>query len=373
VNSNSRWVVMLPVLAALVLVLFWLQPFTSGSNSLVVYCAHDSVYADQILKDFERQTGIHVDIRYDTEATKSLGLINLIVQEQRQPRCDVFWNNEMLGTLDLQAQGLLEPYQGSGWTRLPEKYRDPEGHWVGFGARMRVVIVNTGQVSSDNETIQNVVTMETSKAAVAKPLFGTTLTHYTVLWNLWGPERLKDWHHELRMRGVREMSGNGSVKDVVANGVCSVGLTDTDDAFVAIDDKLPVEMVPVRIATASRPEDAVSALDAIAGEPAENRTNVMFTEPTGGTICIPNTAAIIRGTKRQEAARKLIDFLASAETELALAKSKSRQVPLGPVDETQLPADVRGMRPWAEDGFDLRPLLPARRECLDWLKSEYIK
>lgn len=80
-----------------------------------------------------------------------------------------------------------------------------------------------------------------------------------------------------------------------------------------------------------------------------------------------------RGTKQAEAARKLVDFLASAETEMALARSKSRQVPLGPVDVDQLPAEVRQMKEWADDGFDLRPLLPVRRECLRWLKSEYLK
>lgn len=358
-TTNARWVVLLPVFATLALAMLWLIPnSTDRSNSLVVYCAHDSVYADQILKDFERQTGIHVDVRYDTEATKSLGLINLIVQERREPRCDVFWNNEMLGTLDLQSQGLLEPYQGSAWKRLPDKYRDSEGHWVGFGARLRVVIVNAREISADSATVQMVVSADTSKAAIAKPLFGTTLTHYTVLWHIWGPERLKAWHSELRLRGLREVNGNGPVKDLVAGGTCDVGLTDTDDVFVAIDDGLPVDMLPVRVEQSSE---------------ADPILHFSAPSPRGQTICIPNTAAIIRGTRHKEAAEKLIDFLASAKTEVALARSKSRQVPLGPVDDAELTDEVRVMMTWADDGFDLRPLLPARRECLQWLKSEYLK
>jgi iron(III) transport system substrate-binding protein len=368
-SSNARWAILLPVVAALFLVVLWLMPGADRSNSLVVYCAHDSVYADQILQDFQRQTGIRVDVRYDTEATKSLGLINLIVQERHQPRCDVFWNNEMLGTLDLQSQGLLEPYQGSAWKRLPEKYRDPEGHWVGFGARLRVIIVNTQMAAADESTVRNLVMLEPSNAVVAKPLFGTTLTHYTVLWQAWGPERLKAWHQELRLRGLREVNGNGAVKDVVAGGTCAVGLTDTDDVFVALDDRLPVEMLPVRIQVArGQSVSAASDLD-------EASVPLSFSEPgeNSHTICVPNTAAIVKGTRQLEAAQKLIDFLASAETELALAKSKSRQVPLGPVDESQLPADVRPLKAWADDGFDLRPLLAARRECLEWLKTEYVK
>lgn len=371
-STNARWAILLPIVAVLALVIAWLGATSRNEpNRLVVYCAHDAVYADQILKDFERQSGIRVDVRYDTEATKSLGLINMIIQEQRYPRCDVFWNNEMLGTVDLQAQGLLEPYKGTAWERLPDKYRDPDGYWVGFGARMRVIIVNERQISADEGTIQNVVSLEPSRAAIAKPLFGTTLTHYTVLWDAWGPERVKAWHHELRLRGLREVNGNGPVKDVVVFGTCDVGLTDTDDVFVAIDDGQPVEMVPVRVKTSAGVDRPVSAL----GEDEERSLPLVFSEPgqQTKTICVPNTAAIIRGTQRHDAARKLIDFLASAETELALARSKSRQVPLGPVNDADLPEQVRPLKAWAEDGYDLRPLLPARRECLQWLKSEYLK
>ena len=383
-TSNGRWLVLLPVVAALVLTGFW---FAGPSrDALVVYCAHDKVYAEAILKDFERQTGIRVDVRYDTEATKSLGLVNLIVAERERPRCDLFWNNELLGTVDLHVQGLLEPYKGTGWERLPDKYRDADGHWVGFGARLRVQIVNTQQLSADAETVQSLFTLEPSRAAVAKPLFGTTLTHYTVLWHAWGPERLKAWHHELRLRGVREVDGNGAVKDLVAQGVCDAGLTDTDDFFVALDDGKPVEMLPVRVSlfhsdggevrgegTKPKAEEETPHPSPLPSKARGEGTGIANAPLIGRTICIPNTAAIIRGTKRIEAARKLIDFLASAETELALARSKSRQVPLGPIDEAQLPDEVRRLKEWAADGIDLRSLLPARRECLEWLKSEYLK
>lgn len=376
-NSSTRWAVLLPVLAALILIVLWLAPRPrDDSNSLVVYCAHDAVYADQILKDFQQQSGIHVDVRYDTEATKSLGLINMIVQERQQPRCDVFWNNEMLGTLDLQSQDLLEPYLGTAWNRLPEKYRDSQGRWVGFGARLRVVIVNTQQAAPDDNSIRNIVNLETARVAAAKPLFGTTLTHYTVLWHVWGPQRLKAWHNELRQRGLRDLNGNGPVKDVVAGGTCAVGLTDTDDVFVAIDDKLPVQMLPVRIEPARTGDEPVSAEHAIAGETMQDFLAISYAnqgQGPGRTICIPNTAAIIKGTRHRSAAEKLIDFLASAETELALARSKSRQVPLGPVNDAELPDDVRPMKAWADDGVDLRPLLDARRECLAWLKTEYLR
>ncbi|HMF11725.1 MAG TPA: hypothetical protein VKE94_05445, partial [Gemmataceae bacterium] len=90
-------------------------------------------------------------------------------------------------------------------------------------------------------------------------------------------------------------------------------------------------------------------------------------------ICIPNSVAIIRGTRNRAAAEKLIDFILSAETELRLAKSSARQVPLGKVAEGRIPDDVRPLVAWAADGEDLRPLLPARQAVIRWLKSEYLR
>ena len=308
-------------------------------RTLVVYCAHDAVYADQILQEFQLRSGIKVSARYDTEATKSLGLTELIVREKDAPRCDVFWNNEMLGTADLAERGLLEPYRGDGWQRIPDQWKDAEARWTGFAARMRVVIVNTKSgVSAPDPTLAS---GSLERVAIAKPLYGTTLTHYVVLWHQWGAERLKAWHRETRSRGLREVNGNGAVKQIVAQGTCDSGLTDTDDYFDAKDAGGAVRMLPVQL-------------------------------DDGATICIPNTVAIVRGSRHGEAAQKLVDFLLSAETEEALARSKARQIPLGTgVAQGSIPTEVRELAAFLPKATPLKSLLPARAECLGWLKAEY--
>src|SRR5580704_16872619 len=133
------------VLAAIAAAI-WPAWFTGKQNALVVYCAHDSVYADSILKDFEAKTGIPIVIQYDSEATKSLGLVSQLKFEKDDPHCDVFWNNELLGTVDLANEGILEPYKGGGYERIPGQYKDEQGRWTGFAARMRVWIVNKNAI-----------------------------------------------------------------------------------------------------------------------------------------------------------------------------------------------------------------------------------
>ena len=311
--------------------------------ALVVYCAHDLEFSEPVLKAFEERTGIPVVIVPDTEASKSLGLVQRLLAEKDQPRCDVFWNNEQLGTMELAEAGVLEAHQGEGWSRMPAEHRDPKGLWTGFAARMRVWIVNTQAMPPTIEAVGAAADAENlSRVAIARPLYGTTRTHYTVLWHLWGGDTVQAWHEDLRRRGIIELPGNGPVKNHVAAGTCHLGLTDTDDFFAAIDERKPVAMVPVQL------------------------TN-------GKTIVIPNTVALIRGTPRGDDARKLVDFLLSAEVELMLANSRSRQIPLGPVDEDRLSDEVKQLRKLAGDGYPLSNLAAAAKECLRWLQREYVK
>ena len=334
-SRNSLALILIPII---VLIAMAVLGRGGIDEQLVVYCAHDSVYADEILQAFERDTGITVVVRYDTEATKSLGLIERILREQAEPECDVLWNNELLGTLDLADRGALAAYRGSGWERMPPAFRDPDGRWVGFGARMRVLLANTELIGDADPAA--VFASEPARCAIAKPLYGTTLTHYAVLWRELGEAGLKRWHADTRAAGLREVDGNGRTKQLVVDGVCAVGLTDTDDSFVAIDAGAPVRMQPVRLAD-------------------------------GATICIPNTVAIIAGSRNRAAAERLVDYLVSAQTELALAHGRARQVPLGPLPaDADLPAELAPLVEWAQAGTPLHDLLHARNAVLAWLRAE---
>ena len=332
--------------AATVIALLIVAVLTIGGrtpeDAVVVYCSHDSVYSEEILRDFEKQTGIRVIVRFDTEATKSLGLANQLIAERDSPLCDVFWNNGVLGTIRLQELGLLEPYRGSGWQRIPAAFKDPMGEWTGFAARLRLYIVNTEQMEATPETIARRLDGDLSSMAVAKPLYGTTLTHYAVLWHELGGEELGRWYRDSRARGVVEVDGNAVVKNLVSGGSCDFGWTDSDDFYLAVDDEKPVAMVPVRT-------------------------------PSGATVCVPNSVAIMRGARHRKRAEQLVDFLLSAEVETRLANSRSRQIPLGPVDEQKLPEAVRVLADAARDGVDLNGLREAHAECLNWLLSEYLE
>ncbi len=321
----------------------WLVCGCAGEQPtpLVVYCSHDADYAQSLLDRFTEETGIPVAVKYDTEATKSLGLVNLLLAEQAHPRCDVFWNNQVLGTVELQHAGVLSPYKGPGYERIPDRFKDPAGHWTGFAARLRVYIVNTDHMDATEAAVAERLTGDLSRMAIAKPIYGTTLTHYSLMWHLLGEVEFKRWHADNLQRGQQVLASNGQVKNLVAAGTCDFGWTDTDDFFVAKDDQQPVAMLPIRI--------------------------------QGATISIPNSVCIIQGTQQRTNAERLVDFLLSEATEVALSQSAARQIPLGTVDAAQLSEEVLQLRVWAADGYDLSQIVESHHACLEWLKLEYLR
>jgi iron(III) transport system substrate-binding protein len=311
------------------------------ADALVVYCTVDPALAEKILRDFEQRSGLPLTIRYESDP-KSPGLATRLLREKQDaPRGDVLWSDDLLGTLDLEEHGLLLPYRGPGFARIPTPFKAADGSWAGCAARLRVILANTAKLGTTPPNLDALLPGDDrSRIAATQPLHGTALAHYTVLWHLWGGARVRLWWRDWQHGGIREMHTRAAVRDAVGRGACYAGFADSDDFFAARAAGQPVAMHPVRL-------------------------------EGDQTICLPHTIAILRGTPRETAARRLVDHLLSAETELALARSPAHFIPLGPVPAGQLPEEVRELRAWAQDGADLTRLGSARVECLAWLKTEY--
>jgi iron(III) transport system substrate-binding protein len=290
------------------------RPSSSSQNEVVVYTALDSVFSEQILDNFLQQTGIQAAPKFDTESTKTVGLTQAIIAEQAAPRCDVFWNNEILNTLRLEEQGLLEHYRSPAAASYPEMWRSPDGAWHGFAARARILLVNTDLVPEaerPNSIYDLADAKWKGKTGIAKPLFGTTATHAACLFALLGEEKAKQFFHDLKANDVQIMAGNKQVAQAVGSGQLAFGLTDTDDAIGEIEAGRPVAII--------YPDRADEQM---------------------GTLFIPNTLSIIKGCPHPEAARKLVDYLLAPEVETRLAKSGSAQIPLNPKVEVELQVET---------------------------------
>ena len=97
-------------------------------NVVVVYVSHDQVFSEPILKDFERDTGITVKAVYDTEETKSAGVMNRLIAEKDHPQADVYWANEPIRAEVLRQRGVTAPYRSPSADGIPDQFREPDGY-----------------------------------------------------------------------------------------------------------------------------------------------------------------------------------------------------------------------------------------------------
>lgn len=332
--SGRRWAVLL-----ILPVILSSAGCNPGKPRVVLYCAQDQEFAEQALADFTQQAGFPVAPKFDTEKDKSVSLYRELVAEKARPRCDVFWNNEILNTIRLQREGLIDAYESPSAASYPAWAKASDRTWHAFAARARVLVVNT-QLVKEAERPKSLLDLSEArwagKAVMAKPVHGTAATQGACLFQVMGEERARAYYLALKKNRVQIAPGNKQVAEWVAQGrtprgdVVSVGVTDTDDALGEMEKGAPLVMI--------------------------------FPDGDGmGTLFIPNSLCILKGSPNPEGARRLVDFLLSAAVEAQLAESAGHQIPLNPEvkaklpPEMQTPATVRAMSVDFEKATDLWP------------------
>lgn len=276
------------------------EPEQTADRTVTVYVSTDRVFSEPVLREYERRSGVKVNAVYDTEETKSTGLANRLIAEKPRPQADVFWSNEPVRTLVLKVRAVLAPYRSPGAVGIPAALVDPDGYWTGFSARIRVIAYNTTLVKPE-EAPQSVFDLANpqwrGQVAIADPRFGSTSFHVAALYALAGDEKMDEFFRRLKANGVRVVDGNSIVRDMIARGEVKVGLTDTDDVNVAIEDGQPIGMV--------------------------------LPDKEGlGVPVMPNMVSLITNAPHPEEGRKLIDYLLSKDVEQSLAQSEAAQIPL---------------------------------------------
>jgi iron(III) transport system substrate-binding protein len=270
------------------------------SSAVTLYSSVDEPFARQVIAEFTKQTGIDVRLKLDSEAGKTTGLVNLIRDQRARPIADVFWSSELFSTIKMAREGLLAEYRPPA-EGIPDRYRNPAGRWTAFGLRARVLAFNTDKLKPADVPARWRDMADprwSGKLAVANPQFGTTRGHFAAMLALWGEDEYGRFLADLdKNLNGRLMDGNSTCAAVVGRGEYILGATDTDDVYARQERKETIDLVYPDMGD-------------------------------GGTLLIPNSVALVTGAPHPETAKKLIDFLASAQAERMLAQSDSRNIPV---------------------------------------------
>lgn len=266
----------------------------NASPAVVIYTSQDEEYADPIFHDFESKTGIKVKAVYDSEAVKTVGLVNRLLAESSNPRCDVFWNNEEFRTRLLAARNI---------------FRETNG-WVLMGYRTRRIVVNTNLLplaKAPRAFSEATNEVWRGKVALAYPMFGTTATHFLALRQHWGDAAWQAWCRALVANKPALLDGNSVAVKQVGAGEALFGFTDSDDVASEQREGLPVATQPL----------------------------------TEESLIVHNTAGVVRGGPHPAEAQRLFEYLQSAEVQQRLLEKHALEsaVPGDPNSNAGLKVD----------------------------------
>ncbi|HEX3799491.1 MAG TPA: extracellular solute-binding protein [Verrucomicrobiae bacterium] len=277
---------------------------TPEKPKVVLYCATDREMAQELIDEFEKETGIEIEAKFDTEAAKAVGLVQAIRQEKSNPQCDVFWGGGEFFCAIMANEGCLAPAPEDLVRAVGDAPHDAQGRWLGFAAGYRVLIVNTNVLTPDAfpHSYRDLTDPRfKGHTGIANPLFGGMAAHTAAIFSKIGDDRGRQWIEGLKSNDCAVCAGMADVKNRVASGELWFGITATDDAYVALEGGKPVAVV--------YPDQGTNEI---------------------GCLRAASTAAIVAGAPHPKEAEKLLRFLVNSKTEKVLSAGPAQSVGLLP-------------------------------------------
>ncbi len=285
-NSARRGVlvVALGLVAALVAGLGAAGCTGSSGDTLTVYSGRTENLIGPLLDQFADETGIDIDVRYGQSADLAL----LIESEGDRSPADVFISQSP-GALGLvEADGRLSKLSPETLDLVDERFRDPDGEWVGLSARVRVLVYNTDAVSEDElpESVFDLVNEEYAGRVGVAPENGSFQDFVSGMREVIGDDETSAWLEGMADNDAQTYANNTAILEAVARGEVDMGLvnhyyneraeaenpdTPTENAFFADADVGTLVLVTGAgvIDTAPRPDEADQLIAFLLGDQAQ--------------------------------------------------------------------------------------------------------
>lgn len=263
-----------------------------AATNLVVYTAMETENLEPARKLFE---AAHPDIKIKW-VRNSTGIVTAkVLAEKNNRRADVVFTLAATSLLQFKKQGMLHPYSPKGIETLNDKMADDKSnpHWVGQSAWVSGLCINTEEMKANN------LPMPSSWADLTKPVYkghvvmpnpassGTGYLDVSSWIQLFGEDKAWSYMDKLH-KNIEYYTHSGSKPCKLAGrGEIAIGVS-----FI---------YKGVGIAKKGAP--------------------IVTVTPSEGLGWELNSAAIMKGTKKLDAAKKFLDWVISEEASKFYNKS----------------------------------------------------
>jgi iron(III) transport system substrate-binding protein len=319
VRSRQRWIAAGLVTAALAVSATACS--SSGSSAgrgsgatITLYNAQHEETTDALVSAFEKQTGIHVNVRNGDESQ----FAQQIEQEGSHSPADVFYTENSPALMELQEKNLLAPVVASTLANVEPQYNSPAGDWVGVSARVSCFVYNTSALPAASlpTSILDLADPKWKGKLALAPAETDFLPIVTAIAKAKGDAAALTWLKAVKSNAAGHIyPDNETLVADVNRGSATIGVINHYYWF------------------RFQKESDAKMSSAIA----------FFAPRDPGYLVDVSGAGVLRSSKHQAEAQKLLAFLVSKPGEAVLANGVSFEYPLG----SHAPASPE-LRPFAQ-------------------------
>ena len=275
-----------------------------ADTQVVLYSANDDTVNKLVAEGFKKETNVTVNI----VSTGSGVLFRRIASEAANPQGDVIWG--VSSALLKQNVKFFEPYAVKGRDAVPAEYRDPGNLWIGTNLQVVTINQNTKAIdaASGPRTWQDLLDPKwKGRIAYTDPAnSGFSYAIATGLLTFWGENDAAWSKLSSLLANTKVLNRSTLVFDGNGSGEYPLGISLEYAGYLW----------------------------------AHNGAPVKVGYPTEGTVALAEGAAVVKGAPDPEAARALIDYLASKTTQEMLLKLTFRRPARQDVDLSTMPGGM---------------------------------
>jgi len=269
---------------------------TAEAGTVTIYSGRSEELVGPLLENFTEATGIDVEARYGDTAE----MANLILTEGENSPADVFFAQDAGALGAVAEQGLLAPLPEEILGAVDERFKSPNGEWVGVSGRARVVTYNTDNLSEEDlpDSIFGFTDPAWSGRIGWAPTNGSFQSFVTALREIEGEDRAREWLEGIQANEPSVYEGNNPALDAVIAG-------EVDVAFI----------------------NHYYLMQRLEEDPDAAAANLFLTDGDPGALVNVAGAGILNTAANDEAARELVAFLLSEQAQEYFA-SETKEYPL---------------------------------------------
>jgi iron(III) transport system substrate-binding protein len=194
----------------------------TDTRELIVYSGRSKGLVHPIIKQFEKETGITVKVRYGNTAQLAVALL----EEGEKSPADLFWAQDAGALGAVSKQGLFQTLPESTTSKVPDKFRNSEGMWIATSGRARVLAYAPERVKAEElpKSVFDLTDAKWKGRVGWAPQNASFQAFVTAMRVLEGEEKAEEWLRGMKANGAKSYPKNTPIIQALAAGEIDLGL-----------------------------------------------------------------------------------------------------------------------------------------------------